>query len=156
MTHHTASIGRRLLSGTTRPPVGRSIGFDWVMVVLGGWLLGGLYVDGWAHNHLSTTLERCFTPWHAAFSSGFMAVAGVIAVAGLVGWLVSYLVVPPPGPTAEHGSEAPPNPHGAIGRHGRLGASRGATDDGCRAGHVASAGEGHRRRDDHDGTRQWH
>ena len=30
--------------------------------------------------------------------------AGTIAVAGLVGWLVSYLVVPPPGPTAEHGS----------------------------------------------------
>src|SRR5215475_12911212 len=28
--------------------------------------------------------------------------AGVIVVAGLVGWLVSYLVVPPPGPAAEH------------------------------------------------------
>jgi hypothetical protein len=27
--------------------------------------------------------------------------AGVIVAAGLVGWLVSYLVVPPPGPTAE-------------------------------------------------------
>jgi hypothetical protein len=30
--------------------------------------------------------------------------AGVIGVAGLVGWLVSSLVVPPLGPTAEHGS----------------------------------------------------
>ena len=30
--------------------------------------------------------------------------AGVIVLAGLVGWLVSYLVVPPPVPTAEHGS----------------------------------------------------
>jgi hypothetical protein len=29
--------------------------------------------------------------------------AGTIGVAGLVGWLVSYLVVPPLGPTAEHG-----------------------------------------------------
>jgi hypothetical protein len=29
--------------------------------------------------------------------------AGTIVVAGLVGWLVSYLVVPPPVPTAEHG-----------------------------------------------------
>jgi hypothetical protein len=29
--------------------------------------------------------------------------AGTIGVAGLVGWLVSSLVVPPPGPTAEHG-----------------------------------------------------
>jgi hypothetical protein len=30
--------------------------------------------------------------------------AGVIVVASLVGWLVSSLVVPPPGPTVEHGS----------------------------------------------------
>jgi hypothetical protein len=30
--------------------------------------------------------------------------AGVIGVAGLVGWLVSSLVVPPPGPAAEQGS----------------------------------------------------
>jgi hypothetical protein len=30
--------------------------------------------------------------------------AGVIGVAGLVGWLVSYLVIPPPGPAVEHGS----------------------------------------------------
>jgi hypothetical protein len=79
MTNPTASIGRRAPSGTTRPPVGRSVRFDWVMVALGGWLLGGLYVDGWAHHHLATTLESFFTPWHAAFYSGFMAVAGVTA-----------------------------------------------------------------------------
>jgi hypothetical protein len=36
-------------------------------------------VDGWAHHHLATALERFFTPWHAAFSSGFLAVAGVTA-----------------------------------------------------------------------------
>jgi hypothetical protein len=30
--------------------------------------------------------------------------AGVIGVAGLVGWLVSYLVVPPAVPPVEHGS----------------------------------------------------
>jgi hypothetical protein len=41
MTHHTAVIGRRTPSGTTRPLVGRSVSFDWVMLVLGGWLLGG-------------------------------------------------------------------------------------------------------------------
>jgi hypothetical protein len=75
----TAGIGRRAPSGQTRQPAGRSVRFDWVMVVLGGWLLGGLYVDGWAHNHLSTTLESFFTPWHAAFYSGFLAVAGVTA-----------------------------------------------------------------------------
>jgi hypothetical protein len=81
MTHHTASSGLRTPSGTTRPPVGRRVSFDWVMVVLGGWWLGGLYLDGWAHNHLSTTLESFFTPWHAAFYSGFVAVASATAVA---------------------------------------------------------------------------
>jgi hypothetical protein len=30
--------------------------------------------------------------------------AGGIVLTGLVGWLVSYLVVPPPAPTAAHGS----------------------------------------------------
>ena len=79
MTNHTASSGLRTPSGTTRPLVGRRVSFDWVMVVLGGWWLGGLYLDGWAHNHLSTTLESFLTPWHAAFYSGFMAVAGVTA-----------------------------------------------------------------------------
>jgi len=34
--------------------------------------------------------------------------AGAIVLAGLVGWLVSSLVVPPLGPTAERRSEAPP------------------------------------------------
>jgi hypothetical protein len=34
--------------------------------------------------------------------------AGVIVLAGLVGWLVRSLVVPPPVPTAGHGSEVPP------------------------------------------------
>jgi hypothetical protein len=60
--------------------MGHGVRFDWVMVALGGWLLGGFYVDGWAQNHLATILESFFTPWHAAFYSGFMAVAGVMAL----------------------------------------------------------------------------
>jgi hypothetical protein len=71
MTHHTAAIGRRPPSGATRPPVGCSISFDWVMVVLSGWLLGGLYVDGWAHNHLATTLERFLPPSMPPFTPGY-------------------------------------------------------------------------------------
>ena len=46
--------------------------FDWVMAVLSAWLLGGAFVDGWAHTHgkVDTTF---FTPWHAAFYTGFLA-----------------------------------------------------------------------------------
>lgn len=39
----------------------------------GAWLVVGLFVDGWAHNHEKP--ETIFTPWHAMFYSGFAACA---------------------------------------------------------------------------------
>ena len=47
---------------------------DLVTSVLSLWLIGGLFVDGWAHRNLAE-LETFFTPWHAAFYSGFAATA---------------------------------------------------------------------------------
>ena len=47
------------------------------MLALCAWLLGGLYLDGWAHNHKSE-LETFFTPWHAVLYSGFAASAGLV------------------------------------------------------------------------------
>ena len=49
---------------------------DWLFVLAGIWFVGGLFVDGYAHNHFSN-LETFFTPWHAIFYSGFAAVAAV-------------------------------------------------------------------------------
>ena len=51
--------------------------FDWIMAVLSAWLLGGAFIDGWAHTHgkVDTTF---FTLWHAAFYTGFLAVAGAL------------------------------------------------------------------------------
>jgi hypothetical protein len=40
-------------------------------VVFGAWLVVGLFVDGWAHNHQKP--ETIFTPWHAILYSGFLA-----------------------------------------------------------------------------------
>lgn len=42
------------------------VAFTWIMVILCGWLLGGLYLDGWAHNHEkldinATIFSRSFT-----------------------------------------------------------------------------------------------
>ena len=54
---------------------------DLVTAVLAAWLLGGLFLDGWAHN-TRPLLESFFTPWHAVFYSGFAAAAGWI------GWSV--------------------------------------------------------------------
>jgi hypothetical protein len=39
------------------------------------WFVGGLFLDGWAHNHLDSALETFFTPWHGVFYTGFGAVA---------------------------------------------------------------------------------
>src|SRR3989338_3795743 len=49
--------------------------FDLVFVFLSLWLTVGVFIDGWAHNHLSSTLETFFTPWHGIFYSGFGAVS---------------------------------------------------------------------------------
>jgi hypothetical protein len=55
-------------------------GFDWLMAGLGAWLLGGLYLDGWAHIHVPA-LETFFTPWHAVLYSGYLAGAAALVVA---------------------------------------------------------------------------
>jgi len=52
-------------------------GYDWMAVVLSAWFVGGLFLDGWAHHHIPE-LESFFTPWHAVFYSGFLAVAGFL------------------------------------------------------------------------------
>jgi len=45
---------------------------EWAIAFTATWFLGGLYLDGWAHNHVPE-LETFFTPWHAVFYSGFFA-----------------------------------------------------------------------------------
>ncbi|GAA3202396.1 hypothetical protein [Nonomuraea helvata] len=68
---------RRLLadSGETRTWVTPRT--DLVMALLGVWFGVGLMIDAWAHSNLAG-LETFFTPWHAAFYSGFAAVSAWI------------------------------------------------------------------------------
>ena len=54
-----------------RPSYGQHL----VTAALATWLMIGLFVDGWAHNNLDTSLETFFTPWHGLFYSGFAACA---------------------------------------------------------------------------------
>lgn len=51
-----------------------SVRFDWLMILLTLWGIGGLFLDGWAHTHFPR-LETFFTPWHAVLYSGYLAVA---------------------------------------------------------------------------------
>lgn len=74
-----------------------SVRFVWIMIVLCGWLLGGVYLDGWAHNHgkadiiyfSSPGLPSTYTPpslpstpapWHAVFYAGFLTMAAFLGV----------------------------------------------------------------------------
>ena len=68
---------RHEASGRTAGATGGA-GFDWLMAGLGSWLLGGLYLDGWAHIHVPS-LETFFTPWHAVLYSGYLAGAAALA-----------------------------------------------------------------------------
>jgi hypothetical protein len=52
--------------------------FDALAAAAGAWLLGGIFLDGWAHNHIH--VDTFFTPWHAILYTGFFANAA------LFGW----------------------------------------------------------------------
>src|SRR6202022_1979778 len=57
-----------------RPRPLASASFNYAMAVLGLLFIGGLYLDGWAHNHHRVD-KTFFTPWHAVFYSGFALLA---------------------------------------------------------------------------------
>lgn len=67
-----------------RPTDGRARsagGVPWsthlVTAILSGWLVIGLFTDGWAHHDLPE-FETFFTPWHALLYSGLAATGGWI------------------------------------------------------------------------------
>lgn len=72
-TNVTGSVYRTPASGVVARAIG-GLGFDWIMVVLSAVFVGGLYLDGWAHNH-GRVDDTFFTPWHAFFYSGYGLIA---------------------------------------------------------------------------------
>jgi hypothetical protein len=62
--------------------------FHFITMVLALWLLGGVFIDGWAHINVAGTKETFFTPWHGVLYSWFAATALWItlpAVRGVAG-----------------------------------------------------------------------
>ncbi len=55
----------------------RSIAFDYAVGICGVWISGGFFLDAWAHGHVP--VDDFFTPYHAVFYSGMLALALVIA-----------------------------------------------------------------------------
>ena len=53
------------------------LGLDWLMAFLSTVFVGGLFLDGWAHNHGKVD-QSFFTPWHAFFYGGFLLIAAAL------------------------------------------------------------------------------
>jgi hypothetical protein len=73
------TVGFSLPTGSKKSQAVSSLRFDWIMVIVSIWWLGGLFIDGWAHSNIPQ-LETFFTPWHAVFYSGYLAVAFTLLV----------------------------------------------------------------------------
>ncbi len=58
---------------------------DWTMAILSTVFLGGLYLDGWAHNHGKVD-QSFFTPWHAFFYAGYLLTAVGLLAAVFINW----------------------------------------------------------------------
>jgi hypothetical protein len=61
-------------SATWARPADQAIGglrFDWLMTLLASWLVGGIYLDGWAHTHGQVD-DSFFTPWHGLLYTGLL------------------------------------------------------------------------------------
>jgi len=51
--------------------------YDWFVLGACAWLVGGAFLDGWAHRQFAT-LDPFFTPWHGIMYSGFAATGALI------------------------------------------------------------------------------
>lgn len=72
ISEHSTLFDQAHTSTTKALPGG--IGFDWAFLIPCTWLMSGISLDGWAHNHIPS-LETFFTPWHGVLYSGYLAVA---------------------------------------------------------------------------------
>lgn len=61
-----------------------SLRLDWVLAGLSVWLIGGFYVDLWAHAHGEVD-DTFFTPWHGLLYSGAASFGVVLALVAIFG-----------------------------------------------------------------------
>lgn len=73
MTTSVETLEQRIDSIGEKKQFAGSVAFDWGMLAVCAWLIGGAHLDAWAHNHIPQ-LETFFTPWHAVLYSGLLAV----------------------------------------------------------------------------------
>ena len=73
------SVRATTIPGTTASGRPRArFGDDLAAALLGTWVVGGLFLDGWAHVN-QPDLETFFSPWHGVFYTGFIVSTVVLA-----------------------------------------------------------------------------
>lgn len=60
------------------------------MTLLSTWFIVGIYMDGWAHNHIPE-LETFFTPWHGVLYSGYLVTAAFLLFLAFRGGNANYI-----------------------------------------------------------------
>jgi len=55
----------------------RNLAFDYAVGICSVWIASGFFLDAWAHGHVP--IESFFTPYHAVFYTGMLAMGAVIA-----------------------------------------------------------------------------
>lgn len=78
MTLSSTATDLRKVSRAASTPIG-GLKFDMLMAALAITLMGGLYLDGWAHEH-GRVDKSFFTPWHAVLYSAFLLNAIALGV----------------------------------------------------------------------------
>lgn len=48
------------------------------MMAGAAWIIGGIAIDGWAHNTIRPLIDTFVTPWHAILYSGYLATSAVV------------------------------------------------------------------------------
>ena len=70
LTNDTQSMERQQVQAKAGARLVGGLSFDYAFAVLAAIFVGGLFLDGWAHNH-GRVDDSFFTPWHAFFYGGF-------------------------------------------------------------------------------------
>ncbi len=82
MATRQGTLGLNVAGAAAQTQAIGGLKFDWAVFATSAWLVGGAFLDGWAHNH-NRVDDTFFTPWHAVLYSGYLAVA-VVILSGMI------------------------------------------------------------------------
>lgn len=92
MATRTVTLRGNVSSAAVAGHAVSSARFDALVAALGMVLVGGVYLDGWAHIHTGL-IDTFFTPWHGLLYSAYVALAVVLVgtvlrnrTSGFAGW----------------------------------------------------------------------